>query len=356
MKHIKYCGIILLALAYSSCKREYITNEHIYNYYYDTTIVNNVYNSDYYYVYLSEQKEITADIRPPYLVAGDSVAIIATSNQVADQQEAISSTKAILESWGLKVKEAENLFYRDGRYAGTVNERIAGIQKEIDNPNIKALIAARGGYGCAQIVDKIDLTPLRENPKWVVGYSDVTVMHAAMNNLGIETVHGAMAANFTNATSRNELRKALFGEYTSLSIATNNNCMEGTAEGRLVGGNLSIIYGLGGTLFDYNTKNAILFIEDTGEANYSVDRMLMNLKLSGKLNFIQGLVVGQFTNMTTGVDKSLEEIIRETVGDLGIPVMYGIESGHGSPNLPLYLGRRVKMEVTPSIATMTFLE
>jgi len=342
----------LILYSFSSCRD--ITNEYITNEYYET--INNIYNSDYYYVYLSEQKEITTNIRPPYLKTGDTVAIIATSNQVTDRRAEINNTKSILEGWGLHVIEAENLYLQDGRYAGTVNERVVGLQKVIDDTSVKALIAARGGYGCAQIIDKIDLMPLTENPKWLIGFSDLTAMHAAMNNIGIATIHGIMASDFSNETSRNELKKALFGEYNSLSIAANSNCIAGTAEGRLVGGNLSIIYSLGGTLFDYNMKNAILFIEDTGEANYALDRMLMNLKLSGKLNFIQGLVVGQFTNMTTGIDKSVSEIILGTVRDLDIPVMYGVNSGHGSPNLPLYLGRPIKLEVTSSDATITFLE
>ena len=345
----KVLFLFLTVCSLSSCTKEYVTNE----YYYET--INNIYNSDYYYVYLSEQKEITTNIRPPYLKVGDTVAIIATSNQVTSNKSSIDNTKITLQNWGLHVLEAENLYYQDGRYAGTVSERVVGLQKLIDDPTIKALIAARGGYGCMQIVDKLDLAPLKNDPKWLVGFSDLTVMHAAINNLGIETIHGAMAYdNFKDATSRENLKKALFGEYTSVSIAANNNCIAGTAEGRLVGGNLSIIYGLGGTLFDYNTKNAILFIEDTGEANYSLDRMLMNLKLSGKLNFIQGLVVGQFTGMTTGIDKSVEEIILGTVRDLAIPVMYGVSVGHGAPNFPLYLGRSVRLDVNNSTATITF--
>ncbi|NDV46896.1 LD-carboxypeptidase [Paludibacter sp. 221] len=346
-KNIIYLVIVLLL--FSACKKQYITNEYIT---YET--YENIYYSDNYYVYLADQKEVTDDIRPPYLVAGDSVAIIATSNYVTESE--IANGKAILESWGLKVKEAENLYYKDGRYAGNINERANGLQKMIDNPNIKALIAARGGYGCAQIIDKINLSPLNDNPKWLVGFSDLTVMHSAINNKGIETIHGAMAYNLSNATSRDNLKKALFGDYTTLSIPTNENCTEGTAEGRLVGGNLSIIYSLGGTLFDYNMKNAILFIEDTGESNYALDRMLMNLKLSGKLFYIQGVVVGQFTNMTTGIDKSVEEIITGTFKNLGIPVMYGINSGHGNPNFPLYLGRPIKLEVNSDNATITFEE
>lgn len=335
----------------ASCTKEYITNEYITNEY----ITNEyIYGSDYYYVYLSGQKEVTENIRPPYLAVGDSVAIVATSNYVT--QTEMKNGKEVLESWGLKVKEASNLYFQDGRYAGTEDERAAGLQEMIDNPNIKALIAARGGYGCAKIILKVDLSSLEDQPKWFVGFSDLTVMHAALNNKGIETIHGAMANNLSNATSSSNLKKALFGEYPSLSIATNDNCVEGTAEGRLVGGNLSIIYSLGGTVFDYNMKNSILFIEDTGEANYALDRMLMNLRLSGKLNYIKGVVVGQFTNMSAGVDKSVPEIILGIVESLGIPVMYGVDSGHGNPNYPLYLGRPVKMEVTSSNATITFLE
>ncbi len=340
---LKNIFLFFTVLIATSCTKEYITNEY----------VTNVYTSEYYSTFLYNQQEITDDIRPAYLQAGDSVAIIATSNYVTTSE--IANGKAILESWGLKVKEADNLYNRDGRYAGTMAERVEGLQKLIDNPNIKALIAARGGYGCAQIIDKVDLKPLENNPKWIVGYSDVTVLHAAMNNKGIETIHGAMAYNFSDNTSVSNLKKALFGEYTELSISYNSNCIQGAVEGRLVGGNLSIIYSLGGTLFDYNTKNAILFIEDTEEANYTVDRMLMNLKLSGKLDYLKGIVIGQFTSMTQGSDKPLNEIIQEKVKDLGIPVMYGIQSGHGTPNMPLYLGRPVKLEVTSSKATITFL-
>lgn len=351
---IKLFFLFVLVVSVFSCKKEYITNEYITNEYTTNEYITNVYTNEYYSTFLSQQQEITENIRPAYLQAGDTVAIIATSNQVADQRTNINNTKSILESWGLKVVEAENVDSVDGRYAGTIAERVEGLQKIIDNPNIKAMIAARGGYGCAQIMDKVDLTPLVKNPKWTIGFSDVTVLHAAINNRGVETIHGAMAYNFSNATSVEGLKKALFGEYSSVSIATNSNCIEGEAEGRLVGGNLSIIYSLGGTVFDYNTKNAILFIEDTGEANYSLDRMLTNLRLSGKLDYLKGVVIGQFTGMTTGVDKSVEEIIREKIGDLGIPVMYGLQSGHGSPNLPLYLGRPVKLEVNASNATIIF--
>jgi muramoyltetrapeptide carboxypeptidase len=196
---------------------------------------------------------------------------------------------------------------------------------------------------------------LINNPKWIVGFSDVTVLHAAVNNAGVQTIHGAMANNFNDNTSVTNLKNALFGTYSGLSIPTNSNCIQGQAEGRLVGGNLTTFYALGGTIEDLNMKDAILFFEDTGEAHHNVDRMLSNLKLSGKLNEIKGVIVGQFTDMRQSAsDRPVNEIILNQVKDLGIPVMYGVSVGHGSPNLPLYLGRKIQLDVGATTSTILF--
>ncbi|MCQ2217929.1 MAG: LD-carboxypeptidase [Paludibacteraceae bacterium] len=349
MKLQRLFPLILPLLAFSSCTKEYVTNEYITNEY----VTNEyVYNKEYYSTILSQQQEITERIRPAYLKAGDTVAICATSNYVTKAQ--MENGKSVLESWGLVVVEADNLYNQDGRYAGTIADRVEGLQKMIDNPNVKAIIAARGGYGCAQIMAMVDLKPMVNNPKWVVGYSDVSVLLISLNNVGVETIHGPMAKDFSDEKSVACLKDALFGKLKEQTIETNANCIQGKAEGRLVGGNLSMIYSLGGTLFDLNAKNAILFIEDTGESNYSLDRMLTNLKLSGKLDYVKGIVVGDFTSMNQGNDKSVEEIIHEKVVDLGIPVMYGLQAGHATRNLSLYLGRDVTMEVGATNATLTF--
>lgn len=345
-------GAVALATIVSlttSCKKEYITNEYITNEY-----VTNVYDSEYYSTILNSQEEITTDVRPPYLKAGDTVAICAASNSVTEANLADGIAK--LESWGLKVKLADNVYAVDGRYAGTIGQRVEGLQKMIDNPNVKAIIMARGGYGASQILSFVDFKMMLSNPKWLVGYSDVTALHIALNNIGVESIHGPMTLGFTKDTeSMNALKDALFGnDYKSVSIKSNANCIEGTAEGRLVGGNLSLIYSEGGTLFDLNAKGGILFIEDTGEANYSVDRMLTNLKLSGKLDAVRGIVIGQFINGTQGNDKSIAEIVAEKVADLKIPVMYGLQSGHDTKNIPLYLGRKVKLTVDSEKATLEF--
>lgn len=338
-------AIVPSLLLCASCKKVYEEN-----YYYNTD--ENVYNYEYYQTILLNQEEISQDLRPEYLKKGDTVAVFAASNKVTVSE--MANGIQTLKSWGLNVVEAENLYAEDGRYAGTQSQRIIGLQKLMDNPNIKALFSARGGYGAAQVISFLDLEKFQKNPKWVVGYSDVTALHAALNNLGIESVHGPMVNNMTHAESVESLRKMLFGESVSYTIPKNSNCRTGSAEGRLVGGNLSLIYSLGGTLFDLNVKNAILLIEDTGESNYHLDRMLTNLKLSGKLDCIKGLVVGEFIEMNQGGDAPVNEIILDKVKDLGIPVMYGINVGHDVANNAVCLGRTVKLTVDDNNATLSF--
>lgn len=348
MKRIvsKILVIATIALGAVSCTKEC-------NYYYTyNTQVDSIYTSNYYQTVLAEQQEITENIRPAYLKAGDTIAVFAISNFVTKSE--IENGIAVLKSWGLNVIEADNLYNQNGRYAGTEAERIEGFQKLINDKSIKALISARGGYGAAQVLSFIDFSPLKTTPKWIVGYSDVTATHIAINNLGIESIHGLMVIKMSDNESVESLRKALFGELTNYSIATNSNCVEGTAEGRLVGGNLSLIYSLGGTLFDLNVKDAILFIEDTDEPNYAIDRMLINLKLSGKLDAIKGVVVGEFTRTTQASDKSIEEIIADHFGNLDIPIMYGAKMGHDTKNIATVLGRTVKLEVNSNTATITY--
>lgn len=340
----------LLMLGGNSCKKEYVTNEYVTK----NEYITNVYESDYYSTILNSQQEITMDVRPDYLQKGDTVAVCAASNAVSESD--IADGISTLKSWGLNVVLADNIYESDGRYAGSIAQRIEGLQKMLDNPNVKAIFMARGGYGASHILNYLDLKVMQSNPKWVIGYSDVTALHIALNNLGVETIHGPMMVGFTkDKESLDGLKNALFGKgYEKVSIASNKNCVKGTAEGRLVGGNLSLIYSEGGTLFDLNVKGAILFIEDTGEANYAIDRMLTNLKLSGKLDAIRGVVVGEFTKCSQGNDKSIEEIMKDNLGDLKIPVMYGLSSGHDTKNLPLYLGRTVKLSVDDKNATLTF--
>lgn len=346
---MKYTNLILsaaLLTALSACHKddeETIINEiHI-----DTTIV---YNPSFI---IEDQEEVTSDFKPQFLNIKDKVAVCALSNYVEESD--VSSGIETLKSWGLEVIEAPNLYSKDGRYAGSLKERINGFQEIIDNEEIKAIFFARGGYGAAQVLPFLDWEKFKKSPKWIIGYSDVTALHITLNNMGFESVLGPMMRGFNNDSESNKrLKNMLFGTEEEISIATNSNCISGKASGRLIGGNLSIIYSLSGTAFDLNTKNSILFIEDTGEANYSVDRMLLNLKQSGKLENLKGVIIGEFIGGTQGNDQPLNEIFSKYFSPLNVPVVYGIPNGHDTKNYPLILGSKVTIEVNENQSKITF--
>lgn len=335
-----YWGLIAAAALLSACDRDD-------NWFYDVDVP------------IGElQPEITTDIRPAYLQVGDSVALFSISNHV--EEEEVAYAISVLEQWGLKVKLADNLFKQEGRYDGTLEERIQATLQLLDNPNIKAMIATRGGYGAAQVIPSLRWEGLKNRPKWIVGYSDLTALHTALANQGIESIHGEMARSFPdNEVSVESLRKALFGQQEAgMSIPYSSSCRQGEATGRLVGGNLSVICSLEGTVFDLNTQRAVLFIEEVGEANYSIDRMMQTLKLSGKLDNIAGIIVGQFvdTDDSDGRDLPVDQIIQTKVGDRQIPILYSIESGHDKPNLSLYLGRKVHIKVDDDKASFVYMD
>ena len=305
------------------------------------------------------------DIRPAPLRPGDTIGIFAISNYA--DSTALKYGISVFKNWGLNVKLADNLFKRIGksRYDGSVEERIDAMQAMLDDPSIKALISVRGGYGAALVTPYLDYSRLLENPKWIVGYSDVTALHITLNNLGLETIHGPMATRIEgDTTSVAFLHEALFGDAPGLTIPTNFYCREGEATGRLVGGNLSLIYSLQGTPMNLDMKDAILFIEDVDEDSYAIDRMLQNLLLAGKLDEIAGIIVGQFSNFddAKGMDLSLPALIYSKIGNRQIPVMYQIDAGHewnahkSAPNYSLYLGRRIHLKVDRNQASFEYLD
>ncbi len=348
MRYTCFSLLTVLLLALSSChkdKEEIVVNEiHV-----DTNLVYEFKPS----FIIENQKEITDDIVPDLLKEGDYVAVCAASNYVTESE--ISEGIETLKSWNLNVVEASNIYHQESRYAGTLAERISEFQKMVDNKDIKAIFFVRGGYGAAQILPYINWDKMLENPKWIIGYSDVTALHIALNNLGVETISGLMLRGFNNSKeSVDNLKRTLFEAGQEISIVKNSNCVEGTASGRLVGGNLSLIYSLSGTAFDLNTKNAILFIEDVEEANYAIDRMLLNLQQSGKLQEIKGLIVGDFLNCKQGSDLPLNEIISKYFGNLNIPIVYGIPVGHDTKNLSLVMGSRVMISVDDKTASITY--
>lgn len=287
---------------------------------------------------------------PPSLCKGDLIGIAAPARKISAKE--IEFAIKIIESWGLKTAFASNLFKSHKQYAGTDEERIRGMQELLDNPEIKAIICARGGYGTMRIIDKLNFGNFCQKPKWIAGYSDITVLHSHINkNFGIETLHGSMLINFsTNSPDALEsLRKALFGEIISYTASSNQFNINGIAEGILTGGNLSMLYALSNSASDISTEGKVLFIEDLEEYLYHIDRMMVQLKRSEKLENLAGLIVGGMNNMNDNAipfGKTAYEIIAEHLADYNYPVCFGFSAGHIDDNRTLILGRKIKMNIT----------
>lgn len=296
-------------------------------------------------------------ILPPYLQKGDKVAIVCTARKfsVEEAQPAI----ALLESWGLEVVLGQTIGLDNFQLGGTDAERIADFNAQLENPEIKAIWCARGGYGTVRIIDSIDFTLLKQQPKWIVGFSDVTTLHSHIHNLGIATIHGIMAFSVPLAKegSKISLHKALFGEPLSYVITTDPGNKKGKAKGRLVGGNLSILYSLLGSVSSMDTKGKILFIEDLDEYLYHVDRMMHNLKRNGMLADLAGLIVGGMTDMhdnSIPFGYNAQEIILDAVKEYDYPVVFHFPAGHGSSNKALKLGTIVELDAQDNQVMVSF--
>lgn len=286
-------------------------------------------------------------IQPPYLKKGDTIGIIACARKIS--REELDPAVDILKSWGLQVVLGKNLFNADHQFSGTDTERAEDMQTMLDDTSVKAVISARGGYGTMRIIDKIDFNKFKKTPKWIIGYSDITVLHSHIHTLGMETLHATMPINFhKDAEALESLRNALFGEQINYEIESHPLNRKGIAQGELIGGNLSLLYALTGSVSDVDTTGKILFIEDLDEYLYHIDRMMMNLKRSGKLSRLAGLVVGGMTDMKDNAvpfGKTAEEIILDAVKEYNYPVCFHFPAGHVDKNLALYLGRKAKLEV-----------
>ena len=282
---------------------------------------------------------------PPYLKKGDTIGLTCPAGfMAADKAQTCIDT---LQTWGYQVMVGKTLGSASENYfSGNDEERCDELQAMLDEPNINAILFGRGGYGMSRIIDQLDFKKFKKNPKWLVGFSDITVMHVhLLNQYKIASLHAPMAAAFNDGGFKNEfiqsLQKALKGNKGNYSCATHANNKPGSATGPLVGGNLALLTHVIGTASDYATKNSILFIEDIGEYLYNIDRMLYQLKRSGKMNNITGLIFGGFTDMKDTerpFGKTIDEILQHISADLNIPVCFNFPISHGKENVALKIG------------------
>lgn len=296
-------------------------------------------------------------LRPPSLKKGDSVYILSTAKKISLQE--IEPAVKAFEGWELKVVIGKTMGKEQNQFAGTDQERLEDFQTAINDSNIKAIICARGGYGTVRMMDDIIYDEFTKHPKWLVGFSDVTFLHTDIsNNIGIQTIHSIMPIQFPKSTPAaiESLRRELFGEKNEYILPPHPLNRTGKAGGILIGGNLSILYSITGTKSGLNTAHKILFLEDVDEYLYHVDRMMMNLKRSGKLHNLAGLVVGGFTDMhdnTIPFGKNAYEIIAEHVSEFNYPVCFDFPAGHVADNRALVIGRTYNLEVTTEVVKLT---
>ena len=296
-------------------------------------------------------------ITPPHLQKGDTVAILATARKNLDDN--LKPAIDLLKSWGLNVVIGSSIGLDNNQLAGTDEQRAADFQQQLNNPNIKAIWCVKGGYGTVRMIDLLDFTAFKKNPKWIVGFSDVTVLHNHLNTLGFKSIHGIMPVTVAKATPEaiETLRIALFGEKLKYEIDPFMMNRPGKATGELVGGNLSILYSLFGSPSAIDCTDKILFIEDLDEYLYHIDRMMINLKRNGCLESIKGIVVGSMTKMKDNDipwGKNAIEIIEDVTKTYNIPVLYNFPAGHIQDNRALILGDIVTINVNEKCSTLVF--
>ena len=295
---------------------------------------------------------------PDFLKEGDEIRIISPSGCV--ESSFVDGAISVLTKWGYR--PTDGMFTRSiyGRFAGNDQERYTDLQQALDDPNVKAILCSRGGYGLARIIDRIDFSRFKDNPKWVIGYSDITILHEALLQNDFISIHGIMAKQLTELPENNQsvqlLKEILKGDIPAYKVETNSNNRVGEGKGKLIGGNLSVFMGLHGTPYEPSFKGSILFIEDIGEKPYQIDRMMQKLRLSGALSHLSGLIVGQFTETEEDPDMNatIYQLIAESVKDYSYPICFNFSGGHVDNNFPLLMGANTSLQVNDAGCEITF--
>ena len=297
-------------------------------------------------------------IVPPYLKPGDKIGLVCPAGYMpAEKYQACIGT---LCNWGFQVVVGKTPGHQFNYFSGTDKERLDDLQQMMDDQKIKAILCARGGYGTGRIIDRLNFKKFINNPKWIIGFSDITVLHSHLfSNYKIASLHAPMAAAFNDDEFKNQyiqsLRDALSGKKADYKTEANELNQTGKAKGLLVGGNLSLLANITGTPSDITTKNKILFIEDVGEYIYNVDRMMYQLKRSGKLNHLKGLIIGRFSEIkdtTIPFGQTTEESIKDLVKEYDYPVCFGFPVGHEKENYALKVGMKYQLSVSDTFVEL----
>ncbi len=296
-------------------------------------------------------------IMPEFLQKGDTVGILATARKI--DLKSLQPAIKLMKSWGLNVIIGKTIGPEQNQLAGPDSLRAQDFQEMLDNPAIKAIWGAKGGYGTVRIIDKIDFTRFKQKPKFIIGFSDMTVLHSHINNMGIATLHAVMGSTVERATPEaiESFRRALFGEKQEYCVDAHPYNKKGIAEGELVGGNLSVLYSIMGSSSEIDYKGKILFIEDLNEYLYHIDRMMINLKRNGYFDNLNGMIIGGMTSMNDNEipwGKDALQIIQDVTSDCKFPIIYNFPAGHIRDNRTLIFGRKVSIKVDENEATLQY--
>jgi muramoyltetrapeptide carboxypeptidase len=295
-------------------------------------------------------------IIPPFLKPGDKIGIVAPARKVTKNE--LDFAVQTIRNWDFEPVFSPNLFESENQFSGSDEQRANDIDHFLQDRSIRALISARGGYGCLRIIDQINWDHMIKDPKWLIGYSDLTAFESLLYNKGIASIHGTMAFSFSkNEEATEGIRSIITGKQHIINGPQNEYNRNGVAEARLTGGNLSLLYAMQGSSSFPETKGTILFIEDLDEYLYHIDRMMINLKRSGVLKDLAGLVVGGMSDMKDNAipfGKTAEQIIREAVNEYNYPVCFDIPAGHIDRNLPLVIGAKAELSVSAKGSQLAF--
>lgn len=298
---------------------------------------------------------------PPYLKSGSVIRIVSPAGKT-DEKYVLPAVQW-LRNQEYMVELGKYVFARHFQFAGTDEQRLEDLQDALDDPSVDAILCSRGGYGTVRIINQLDFSKFKKHPKWLVGFSDITILHSCLNGLGFATIHGVMPRHFFEESGKasenlESLMQLLTGEKIRYSFSNSESNRPGKISGELVGGNLSIISSLQGTKYELDTKGKILFLEDIDEFLYHTDRMMQQLKLAGKLDHLAGLILGDFTDMKDNESpfgKNVHEIIKEAIQDYDYPIAFGFPAGHDKKNLALAFGQNWILDVTNANASLKLI-